>query len=191
MCYYFKRSKKGMCLFMELINAINERRSIRKYAPCVVKREEIEELVACAQKAPSWKNSQTARFYVALSDEARDAVRQRLASFNRERTENVGAFIVTTAVHGISGYMGDGSSTHLGNGFECFDNGLAVENLLLKAQEMGYGTLIMGLYKEGMIRELFSIPENECIVAVIALGKADTCPDMPERNELDTVLKVF
>lgn len=176
---------------MELINAINGRRSIRKYAPCVVKTEEIEELVRCAQMAPSWKNSQTARFYVALSEDARQGVRERLASFNRERTENVGAFIVTTVVHGVSGYMGDGSSTHLGNGFECFDNGLAVENLLLKAQEMGYGTLIMGLYKEAELRRFLSVPDGESIVAVIALGKADVQPDAPERNETDKVLKIF
>lgn len=176
---------------MELNNVIKGRRSIRKYAPCVVKKEEIQEMVSYAQLAPSWKNSQTARFYVALSDEARAGVRDRLASFNRERTENVGAFIVTTVVHGISGYMGDGSAAHLGNGFECFDNGLAVENLLLKAHEMGYGTLIMGLYKEGQIRELLSIPENENIVTVIALGKADIEPEMPERNSIDNVLKIF
>ena len=176
---------------MELKNAIFGRRSIRKYAPCVVKREEIEELVACAQAAPSWKNSQSARFYVALSDEARASVRDGLASFNRERTENVGAFIVTTVVHGISGYMGDGSCTHLGNGFECFDNGLAVQNLLLRAHEMGYGTLIMGLYKENKLREILGIPDLENIVTVIALGKADVSPEMPERNEIKDILKVF
>jgi len=176
---------------MELKNAIFERRSIRKYAPCVVKAEEIEELVKCAQAAPSWKNSQTARFYVALSDEARAAVRDSLASFNRERTENVGAFIVTTVVHGVSGYMGDGSQTHLGNGFECFDNGLAVQNLLLRAQEMGYGTLIMGLYKENKLRELLSVPNDENIVVVIALGKADVSPEMPERNSVEDVLRIF
>ena len=176
---------------MELTSAINGRRSIRKYAPCVVKREEIEEMVRAAQAAPSWKNSQTARFYVALSDEARAAVRGSLASFNFERTENVGAFVVTTVVHGISGYMGDGSATHLGNGFECFDNGLAVENMLLKAHELGYGTLIMGLYKPDKLRALLGIPEGEEVVAVVAVGKADVAPEMPERNDLGTVLKIF
>ena len=176
---------------MELTKALNERRSIRKYAPCVVKREEIEELVAFAQKAPSWKNSQTARFYVALSEDTRQKARECLASFNYDRTQNVGAFIVTTVVHGISGYFPDGSATHLGNGFECFDNGLAVENLLLKAHEMGYGTLIMGIYKPDKLKTLFSIPENEDVVAVIALGKADIEPEMPQRNPVDQVLKIF
>lgn len=175
---------------MELTSAINGRRSIRKYAPCVVKREEIEEMIRAAQAAPSWKNSQTARFYVALSDEAREAVRGGLASFNAERTENVGAFVVTTVVHGISGYTASGP-THLGNGFECFDNGLAVENMLLKAHELGYGTLIMGLYKVDKLRQILGIPEGEEIVAVVAVGKADVEPEMPERNDLDTVLKFF
>lgn len=176
---------------MELTKALNERRSIRRYTPCQVTREEIEELVAYAQKAPSWKNSQTARFYVALSDEAINTTREHLASFNTRRTQGVGAYIVTTVVHGISGYDEDGTPTHLNNGFECFDNGLAVENLILKAHEMGYGTLIMGLYDEGKIREYFKIPEGEQVVVVIALGKADIEPEMPQRNSIDTVLKIF
>ena len=176
---------------MELSNAIKGRRSIRKYAPCVVKKEEIEEIIRAAQLSPSWKNSQTARFYVALSEEAKDMVRRSLASFNYDRTENAGAFIVTTVVHGISGYMADGEGTHLGNGFECFDNGLAVQNLLLKAYELGYGTLIMGLYDEKKIKEIFDVPQNENAVVVIALGKGDNCPDMPQRKDLDEILKVL
>ncbi len=175
---------------MELKNAIFGRRSIRQYAPCEIKKEEIEELIRYAQASPSWKNSQTARFYAAISNEGRENVRRCLASFNYDRTENAGAFIVATVVHGISGYTSQGE-THLGNGFECFDNGLAVENLLLGAYEMGYGSLIMGLYKEKELRALLNIPESEHIVAVIALGKADIDPEMPERNEIDTVLKVF
>ncbi|MBR2444082.1 MAG: nitroreductase family protein [Clostridia bacterium] len=174
---------------MELTNAIYERRSIRNYTPCEITEEEIKELIKSAQMAPSWKNSETARFYVAHSAEARDAVRQRLASFNKERTEGAGAFIVTTVVKGDSGYV-RGEPTHLGNGFECFDNGLAVENLLLKAHEMGYGTLIMGLYHESELREYFNVPETEALVVVIAVGKADASPDAPERKALSEILTI-
>ena len=181
----------GKEITMELSCAIENRRSIRKYAPCVVKSEEIEELIKSAQLAPSWKNSQTARFYVALSEEAKKGVINNLASFNAERTQDAGAFIVTTVVHGRSGYTREGEGTHLGNGFECFDNGLAVENLILKAHEMGYGTLIMGLYNESGLREMFNIPDGEHIVVVIALGKADICPDMPERRSLEQILKIY
>ncbi|MBO5312644.1 MAG: nitroreductase family protein [Clostridia bacterium] len=176
---------------MELQGAIKGRRSIRGYISEEIDQEVIRELVKSAQLAPSWKNSQTARFYVALSREAKERVRDSLADFNRERTKDASAFIVTTVVHGISGYTSEGKPTHLGNGFECFDNGLAVENLLLSAYEKGYGTLIMGLYNEAGLREQFSIPAEENVLVVIALGKAGLNPDTPKRKDLDEILKIL
>lgn len=176
---------------MELTNAIYGRRSIRKYDEKEITKEEIEELIKAAQMAPSWKNSQTARFFVARSKEYKEKMIEALPSFNKERAKDASCIIVSAIVKGISGYNGDGEAiTHLGNGFECFDNGLAVENLCLKAYEMGYGTLIMGLYKEQMVREVFDIPENMAIATVIAVGKADICPDAPERKSLDEVLVI-
>ena len=175
---------------MELRDAIYNRRSIRGYEECEITKEEIEAIIKSAQMSPSWKYSQTQRFYVAHSKEAKEKMGECLASFNRERTQNAGAYIVTTVVKGISGYT-DRGATHLANGFECFDNGLAVQNLLLTAYEMGYGTLIMGLYKEDKIRSLFDIPENEAVVVVIAIGKAALKPEAPERNDTDKVLKIF
>ena len=175
---------------MELTKCINERRSIRKYTNAEISKEEIEELIKAAQMAPSWKNSQTARFFVAHSKEYKDKM-IALPSFNQERGKDAACIIVSAIVKGISGYNGEGEAiTHLGNGFECFDNGLAVENLCLKAYEMGYGTLIMGLYKEQMVRDVFEIPDNMAIATVIAVGKADICPDVPERNTLSDVLVI-
>ena len=176
---------------MELTKCINERRSIRKYKEAEITKEEIEELIKAAQMAPSWKNSQTARFYVAHSQKYKEKMIDALPSFNKERAKDASCIIVSAIVKGISGYNAEGEAiTHLGNGFECFDNGLAVENLCLKAYEMGYGTLIMGLYKENVIREIFEIPENIAIATVIAVGKADVCPDAPQRNEACEVLTI-
>ena len=46
---------------METIQAIRSRRSIRKYQPKPVPHEVIEQIVADAAYAPSWKNTQIAR----------------------------------------------------------------------------------------------------------------------------------
>ncbi len=40
----------------------------------------------------------------------------------------------------------------LGNGWGCYDLGLQNENLILKAKELGYGTLIMGLRATSSVR---------------------------------------
>ena len=131
------------------------------------------------------------RWFSLTAKEYKDKMIDALPSFNKERARDASCVIVSAIVKGISGYNGEGEAiTHLGNGFECFDNGLAVENICLKAYEMGYGTLIMGLYKEQVIREIFEIPENMAIATVIAVGKADICPDAPERNPLNEVLTI-
>ena len=176
---------------MELNKCIYERRSIRKYKEAEITKEEIEELIKSAQMAPSWKNSQTARYYVAKSNEFREKIVDALPDFNKERAETASCVIVTALVKGISGYTREGeSATHLDHGFECFDNGLAVENLCLKAYDMGYGTLIMGLYDEKKVREMFEIPSSMDIVALVAVGKADIDPVAPQRKELSEILTI-
>ena len=53
---------------MNFDDVINQRRSIRNYKKTeVIEKREIEQMVEAALMAPSWKNSETARYYVALS----------------------------------------------------------------------------------------------------------------------------
>ena len=49
---------------MDLITGIKERRSIRKFQDRKVPRQLIEEIVNVAAYAPSWKNTQIARYIV-------------------------------------------------------------------------------------------------------------------------------
>ena len=177
---------------MEIKECIKGRRSVRKYAYEKIERNVIEEIVKAAQYAPSWKNSQTPRFYVALSDEARAAIKDCLPGFNSERTEGVGAYIVTSFKKGLSGCNSQGEYiSHLGNGYECFDHGLAVENMVLYAHSLGYSTLIMGLFDEARLRIVLDIPSDEDLVVVVAIGKRDIDPQRPERLSTEEILKVF
>ena len=47
---------------MEFQKVLETRRTVRKYSAGVT-REQMEELLRAAQEAPSWKNSQTGRYY--------------------------------------------------------------------------------------------------------------------------------
>lgn len=173
---------------MELQTCMETRRSIRRFKPTPVSRETIKELITAANLAPSWKNSQTARFYVA-DGKHKDAMTEYLPGFNQNATKDAPVLIVTTAVKGISGFAADGGyATHLKEGFQCFDNGLQVENLCLKAWDLGLGTLIMGLYDEPGIRGFFAIPGTEEIVCVIALGYPDIEPKAPQRLPVDALV---
>lgn len=175
---------------MELQKCLEGRRSIRKYQDKDISREELNELFKAALLAPSWKNSEVSKYYVAYTKEKREEFKKYLPQFNINNTENCSAYIVSTVVDGRSGYTVDGEyATHLEKGFQCFDNGLQVQNLCLKAYDMGLGTLIMGLYDEKGIREYMKVPENEIIVAVLSVGYPDIEPVMPKRKELEEVVK--
>ena len=176
---------------MEFLRLIEERRSIRAYKESEISREDIEKMIYAAQQAPSWKNSQTGRYYVALSKEAVAELRNTcLPSFNYERTENVSAFIVAAYKKGFSGFKPDGSPTDAsGDGWGAYDLGLQNENLLLVARELGYDTLIMGLRNEAKLREMFGIPVDEIVMSVIAVGKRAADPEKPERKSLCNIAK--
>ena len=179
---------------MEFSKLLEERRSIRAYkAGAKISEEEIEQMIYAAQQAPSWKNSQTGRYFVALSAEAVKEVRDTcLPSFNYERTENVCAFIITAFEKGQSGFKPDGEPTdEHGNGWGCYDLGLQNQNLLLKARELGYDTLIMGLRNEQKLREMMNISEDMGMMSVIAVGKRDVEPQKPERKQIDEIVKFY
>ena len=109
---------------------------------------------------------------------------------DRAKAENA-SLIVTTFVHNHAGFQKDGTpDNELGNGWGCYDLGLQTENLLLKATELGYSTLIMGIRDADAIRKLLSIPEEENIMAVIAVGKAAEAPFRPKRKAVEDVLTI-
>lgn len=177
---------------MEFFKLLEERRSIRDYKDCAsITREDIEKMIYAAQQAPSWKNSQTGRYYVAFSKEKVEALRDTcLPSFNFERTANVLAFIVSAYKKGISGFKPDGEPTdESGNAWGAYDLGLQNENLLLAARELGYDSLIMGLRNEAKLREMFGISADEILMSVIAIGKRAQTPEKPERKNICDIVK--
>lgn len=176
---------------MEFQNVIESRRSIRKYSKKASK-EQVEAIIAAAIEAPSWKNSQTARYYCVLSDDMCKKVREEcLPGFNCERSENA-ALIVTSFVHNRAGFDREGNpDNEVGNGWGFYDLGLHNEILVLKAAELGLGSLIMGIRDGEKLREVLDIPETETVVSVIAVGYADEAPQRPKRKAVEDITEFF
>lgn len=76
---------------MELSEALNNRKSTRHYIDKKVDKSLLDEMLSAANLAPSWKNSQTPRFYVATGEKSKNAVREALPEFNRKNSENASA----------------------------------------------------------------------------------------------------
>jgi nitroreductase len=167
------------------------RRSIRAYEPGkVITEAQIRELLKATQNAPSWANMQPTRYYVAISEEARESV-LNLIGGNRNSAANASALLISTFERGKSGFFQGQQTNEIGEGWGAHDNGLCNAYLVLKARAMGFDTLIMGMRDADGLRALFNIPENETIMAVIALGYRAEEPRDPVHKPLDDFVKFF
>lgn len=178
---------------MELITAIKERRSIRKFQDKKIPRELLEEIVNISAYAPSWKNTQVAR-YVIVDDEAtiKALANEEVAYGFKENIaalEEAAALLILTYVKGRSGYDRDGSfSTEKGDRWQMFDAGIAAQTFCLVAHEKGLGTVIQGYFDEAAIRKIVELPEDQEIAALIPMGYPDIEPDAPPRKDASKLL---
>ena len=97
---------------MQTIQAIRSRRSVRKYQQRLVPHEVIEQIVADAAYAPSWKNTQIVRYVLVEDRTTIDKMAEEMVldfKLNEKTLKNCPAVMVLTYVTGRSGYERDGS----------------------------------------------------------------------------------
>ena len=178
---------------METIQAIRSRRSIRKYQQNPVSHEVIEQIVADAAYAPSWKNTQIARYVLVEDRTTIDKMAEEMVldfKLNEKTLKNCPAVMVLTYVTGRSGYERDGSfSTPLATHWQSFDAGIAAQTFCLSAHALGLGTVIMGIYDPAEVAKVVEIPEGQEVAALIALGHPAQDPQAPARKDVDTLLR--
>ena len=173
---------------MEFNDLVLQRRSVRAYADKPVDPSLIEQVLQAAQLAPTWKNSQTGRYYVAARPEAQAKIRACLPAFNQHSSDHA-ALIVTTYVKDVSGFADGQPANELGNQWGAYDLGLQNAYLVLKARELGLDTLIMGIRDEAALRAAAGIPDTEAVFSVIALGYRAQEPSLRPRKALSDVAR--
>lgn len=179
---------------MEFTTLVESRRSIRAYKKgTTISPEDLEAMIECAGQAPSWKNSQTGRYYVIRDEQKLAQFRANtLPEFNRDRSANAAALIVTAFEKDQAGFNPEGKpDNELGNHWGAYDLGLQNQLLILKARELGYDTLIMGIRDADAIRKELNIPDSQEIVSVIAVGLRQADPVKPKRKEVAEIAKFF
>jgi len=178
---------------MELSQAIKERHSVRRFEEKPIPHEVIEEIVDIARFAPSWKNTQIAR-YIIVEDREKIAA---LASdpctfnftFNAKTILSAQAVCILTYVKGRSGFERDGSySSPKGDRWQNFDCGLFAGDFVLAAHERGIGTVILGYFDEEEIRKVIDLPENQGIGCIIPMGYPKFPADATPRKEVSELV---
>lgn len=178
---------------MEALKCIETRRSIRKFKADQVAHETMQEIVAAAAFAPSWKNTQVTRYVVVESAEmkAKIAAEATLGfEHNKGIIDAAPALVVVTMLHGRSGFERDGSfSTSKEDRWEVFDAGLATQTFCLAAHDKGVGSVILGIFDESKVAEIISLDEGQKVAALVAVGYADEEPAAPKRKSAEDLMK--
>ena len=178
---------------MEAMEVIKTRRSIRKFTDQPVTKEEIEEIVAAAAYAPSWKNTQTARYTFVSDPEVKAQIANECMmefSKNTETLNGAPAVVVLSTIVSRSGYERDGSfTTALGTHWQSFDAGIAAEAFCLAAHELGLGTVIMGIFDGEKVAKAISLPEGQQVSALITIGHPAEEPKAPVRKSVSDLLR--
>lgn len=178
---------------MDLDKVLESRRSVRKYDETKqVDEKDLETIIEAAIQAPSWKNSQTARYYAILDKDVHNKIAEEAMPAFNAKSASGAALIITTFVKNRSGFDREGNpENECGNGWGYYDLGFHNANLILKAKDLGLDTLVMGIRDGDKIREILNIPENEIIVSVIAIGYSDIEASKPKRKRAEDILKII
>jgi len=158
----------------ETITTIMNRRSIRSYRPGDIPEQDLRTILEAARQAPSANNRQAWHFVVVRDPRLKRRVGELCGS--RLWFADVACVIVAIALPSVS------------QGWCVVDTVIALQNLVLAAASLGYGTCWMGVFKnypgnEAAIKELLHIPENTQLVAITPLGLPNEAPPAKERKD--------
>ena len=147
---------------MDTIQAIRERRSIRKYKPDEVDEENLQIILQAGRWAPSASNKQPWHFIVIRNQE----MRSKLADIH-----DYGRFMKESPV--VIVVLGDPAKHPR---YYLADPHQAVQNMLLAAHSQGLATCWMGVRDtnlEPQFRKVLEVPERLRVVCSISLGYGD------------------
>jgi nitroreductase len=158
---------------LTVMDVIRRRRSIRKYRPSEIPREHLLEILEAGRLAPSAGNRQPWRFIVVRDPDQR----RRLAEAARGQMFIADAAAVLVAI----------ADPEASPRWCEKDVMIAMENMVLAATELGYGSCYIGAFEEEGVKSLLKIPDGLRVVALLPIGVPDEAPPQRPRKGLNEV----
>jgi nitroreductase len=164
---------------MTVMEAIQKRRSIRKYRDQPIEEEKMLRVLEAARLSPSAGNQQNWKFIVVRDADKRaelmDAARQQLF------VGQAPAIIVACGTE-PTGIMACGQPRYT------VDLSIAVAYMILEAAEIGLGTCWLGRFDENKVKATLGIPDDVRVVSMFPLGYPEESPPPRSRKKLEEVV---
>lgn len=176
-----------------MLTEMTSRRSIRKYiADKPIEEEKLIEIIESARIAPSGSNTQPWHFIVIKSDE----MRQRLADASHDQQWMMTAPVYIACIADIQARFKENMDLSVDENSPQFelkqairDTTIAIEHMVLSAENLGLGTCWVAWFTQKDIRPILNLPSDKFVVAIITLGYPAESPKARPRKALEDILR--
>jgi nitroreductase len=161
----------------EVLRAIRERRSVRRFSPGDVSEQEIEAILEAGRWAPSGMNTQPWRFVVVRGEKPRTAL-ARLAP--QDRMIETAPVTIAVIYDRAAGYdpLKDAQGI-----------GAAIQNILLAVHSLGLAACWMGKTRVPEIERLIGAGDSEELAALVPIGPPGEDPSPSQRLSLSEITR--
>ncbi|MBN2091246.1 nitroreductase family protein [candidate division KSB1 bacterium] len=189
---------------MDTIEAIYQRRSIRKFKNTAVADEIIEKVLLAATQAPSGKNSQPWHFIVVKADKRAEMIRLMQDGIDKRAAQGMETGSAKWSIRvmeqaPVTIFVFNTSETNIEkeknfvqtllNSVDVQTIGAAIQNLLLAAQHYGLGTLWICDVFFAYYELCAWFGENHQMIAAVSLGYPNEQPAARPRKTLSQVVR--
>jgi len=158
---------------MEVFEAIEKRRSIRKYKPSGISNEYLKKILEAARLAPSAGNRQPWRFVVVRNSERK----KLLAEAAQNQMFLADAWVIIVAL----------ADAEASPKWFKQDVMIAMEHMVLASTSLGYGTCWIGAFEEEQVKQLLEVPERIAVVALLPIGVPDEKPQPKPKKDFGEI----
>ncbi len=165
---------------LELLEAIKNRRSVRKFKPTPISEETLRKILKATRLAPSANNAQPWKFILVRNEEMKIKLIQ---ACNKK-------WIAEAPVIAVACGFPDEADPYMGGYMNSFsvDVAIALDHLVLAATNEGIGSCWIGRFKEEKVKEILEIPGDVRVVALIPLGYPNEEPEPRGRKNLSEIV---
>lgn len=190
---------------------IADRRSIRKYKPDAVGNKDIETIIRAGMLAPSAKNRQPWKYIVYKNEAKNRLLNEMEKGLIRERDgkqllpdsynnlpdafytlkimREVPVLIVVENINGQSPYKSIDADSRITEICDTLSIGASIQNILLTATELGYGTLWIANTCFAYDELVDFVGIRGQLVGAIAMGVPDEQPDSRPRKSVEEIIE--
>lgn len=164
-----------------ILKALENVRSHRSFTEKSISKEELYKMIEGARIGASARNAQAVRYFCVTDKKICDEIFAQTKwagaiSWNPSIEESPRAYIVLCAE----------VPCVLSEPLLHFDMGIASQNILLIASEMGYGGCILGAYNKKEVEKIIGLSEKYKSYFLIALGEAKDTVKIEDAKNGDT-----